>query len=64
MENANLTLMLDLPLEQLPKLFESAKKLGFAVGLTPTKSIQSLVRGVGRESRKIIKWRRGGDLNP
>lgn len=54
LENANLALMLDLPLEQLPKLFEAAKKLGYAVGLTPQKSIESLVRGIGRESRKIL----------
>ncbi len=54
LENANLAIMLDLPAEDLPSLFEAAFKLGLAVGIEPTRAIEALCKGVGRRSRLIL----------
>ncbi len=54
LENANLAAMLNLPVENLPDLFEAAFKLGLAVGIEPTRAIEALCKGVGRRSRLIL----------
>jgi len=50
----NIAIMLDLPVDQLPELFQSAIKLGFAMGASPKYAIESLTKGIGRESKKIL----------
>jgi len=50
----NIALMLDLPSDELPELFQSAIKLGFAMGAMPKYAIESLTKGIGRESKKIL----------
>ena len=54
LENANLAIQLGLPANQLDKLFESAFKLGLSLGLQPEKAITSLVRGIGRQSIRVL----------
>lgn len=54
LENANLAVMLGLPTDQLPKLFESAMKLGHAVGIATDYAIMSLCKGIGRRSYLIL----------
>lgn len=54
LEYANLALMLELPALELPTLFNSAMKLGYATGLTTEKAIQSLSIGIGRQSRLVL----------
>ena len=51
---ANLALMLGLKEGQLPKLFNSAIRLGYAVGITSKKSIESLSKGIARQSYLIL----------
>jgi len=50
----NIAIMLDLPIDQLPELFQSAIRLGFAMGAMPKYAIESLTKGIGRESKKIL----------
>ena len=54
LEQANLALMLGLPAEDLPNLFECAFQLGLTVGTTPQRAIEALCKGVGRRSRLIL----------
>jgi len=54
LENANLGVMLGLPANELPELFEAAYKLGLAMGTQTTYAIDSLCRGIGRRSRLIL----------
>lgn len=51
---ANLAIMLDIPVFQIPELFNAAMKLSRAMGLTPTKGIEAISKGIGRQSRKIL----------
>jgi len=53
-EQANLAIMLDLPVDELPELFESAFNLSLSIGLQPMKGIEALCKGVGRRSRLIL----------
>jgi len=50
----NVAIMLNLSTDDLPELFQSAIKLGFAMGVTPKYAIESLTKGIGRESKKIL----------
>lgn len=54
LENANLGVMLGLPADDLPALFEAAYKLGLAMGTDVNYAIDSLCRGIGRRSRLIL----------
>jgi len=54
LEYANLCLMLELPAKELPTLFNSAMRLGYAMGLTTEKAIESLAKGIGRQSKLIL----------
>lgn len=54
LENANLGVMLGLPADELPALFESAYRLGLAMGTDVNYAIDSLCRGIGRRSRLIL----------
>jgi len=54
LEYANIAIMLDLPAEQLPKLFNAAMKLGFATGIDTKAAIHALSIGVGRQSRMVL----------
>jgi len=51
---ANLAIMLDIPVFQIPELFNAAMKLSRAMGLTPQKGIEAISKGIGRQSRKIL----------
>ena len=51
---ANLTIMLDIPVFQIPELFNAAMKLSRSMGLTPQKGIEAISKGVRRQSRKIL----------
>lgn len=51
---ANLAIMLELPTEELPNLFNAAMKLGFAMGISTEASIRALSIGVGRQSRLVL----------
>ena len=51
---ANLAIMLDIPVFQIPELFNAAMKLSRSMGLTPTKGIEAISKGIGRQSRKIL----------
>jgi len=51
---ANLTIMLDIPVFQIPELFNAAMKLSRSMGLTPQKGIKAISKGVRRQSRKIL----------
>jgi hypothetical protein len=54
LEMANLSIMLGIPANDLPTLFRSAYKLGLALGLEPRKAIESLAKGIGRQSKLIL----------
>lgn len=54
LESANLALVLGLKEETLPSLFSSGMTLGYAVGLTSEKAIESLCKGIARQSRLIL----------
>lgn len=54
LEQANLALMLELPANELATLFKAAFDLGLSLGLKPEKAIESLSKGVGRQSRLIL----------
>jgi len=54
LEQTNLALLMELPLLQLPKLFNSAIKLSRAMGLNPTKGIEAISKGIGRRSWMIL----------
>lgn len=54
LEYANIAIMLDLPLDQLPNLFGAAMKLGFATGIDTKAAIHALSIGVGRQSRMVL----------
>jgi len=51
---ANLAIMLDIPVFQIPELFNAAMKLSRSMGLTPQKGIEAISKGIGRQSRKIL----------
>jgi len=51
---ANLAIMLDIPVFQIPELFNAAMKLSRSMGLTPEKGIEAISKGIGRQSRKIL----------
>ena len=51
---ANLAIMLDIPVFQIPELFNAAMKLSRSIGLTPEKGIEAISKGIGRQSRKIL----------
>jgi len=51
---ANQAMALGLPTEDLNELFEAAKKVGQAMGLTTTQAIESLTTGLGRQSKLIL----------
>lgn len=54
LEYANLAIMLELPTENLPNLFNAAMKLGYATGISTERAIQSLCIGIGRQSRLVL----------
>ena len=54
LESANLAIMLGLKEQQLPQLFNGAVKLGYALGITSEKAIESLSKGLARRSRLIL----------
>ena len=54
LEFANLSVMLDLPIDDLPKLFNAAMKLGHALGIDSEAAIRALAIGVGRQSRLVL----------
>lgn len=54
LKNANLALMLGINESQICTLFENALKLGYAVGLKSQKAIESLSKGLARQSRLIL----------
>ena len=54
LENANLSITLGLPVERLPELFNSAMKLGYALGKPTEYSIRSLAIGIGRQSYMVL----------
>lgn len=51
---ANEALALGIPTENLDKLFDSAIRLGKAMGIDATQGIQALTIGVGRQSRLVL----------
>lgn len=51
---ANLAIMLDIPVFQIPELFNAAMKLSRSMGLPPEKGIEAISKGIGRQSRKIL----------
>ena len=51
---ANLAIMLDIPVFQIPELFNAAMKLSRSMGLSPEKGIEAISKGIGRQSRKIL----------
>ncbi|TSA55500.1 hypothetical protein D4R42_05510 [bacterium] len=53
-KSANLALELDFEKDRLPELFNAAMTLGYSLGLEPRKSIESLVIGIARQSRKVL----------
>jgi hypothetical protein len=54
LEYANLAIMLELPTEDLPRLFRASMKLGYALGLPTEAAIRALTIGVGRQSRLVL----------
>jgi len=54
LEQANLAILLGLPVKELPELFKCAFRIGMALGLEPSKAIESLCKGIGRKSRLIL----------
>jgi len=56
MKQANNAIILGLPLTErsMARLTEQATKLGRAVGLTASKSVESLIVGIGRQSRMML----------
>ena len=54
LESANIAIMLDLPTEKLPELFNAAMRLGFATNIDTKAAIQALSIGVGRQSRMVL----------
>jgi len=51
---ANQALSLGLPADDLDKLFESAMKLGHAMGISTKQAVESLTLGLGRQSKQIL----------
>ena len=54
LKSANLALMLGLSENQLCELFESGLKLGYALGATSEYAINSLSKGISRQSRLVL----------
>lgn len=54
LEQANLAIMLELPVFQILKLFNASFKLSRALGMKPEKGIEAIARGIRRKSRKIL----------
>jgi hypothetical protein len=54
LKNANLAITLGLPANELPKLFNGAMRLGYAMGIDTEKAIQSLAIGIGRQSYMVL----------
>lgn len=54
LKNANLALMLGIKENLIAELFENALKLGYAIGLKSQKAIESLSKGLARQSRLIL----------
>jgi len=54
LQQANLAIMLELPVWQLPQLFNAAIRLSRTMGISPLKGIEAISKGIGRESRKIL----------
>ncbi len=53
-KSTNLALELDFDSDILPELFEAAMTLGYSLGITAQKSIESLVIGIARKSRLVL----------
>jgi len=53
-KSANLALELKFDAKILPKLFGAAMTLGYSLGITAQKSIESLVIGIARKSRLVL----------
>lgn len=51
---ANTAMVLGLPTENLDQLFDSAIRVGKAVGLDAKKAVESLTTGIGRQSRMVL----------
>lgn len=51
---ANQALALGLPTDNLDQLFESAMKLGHAMGIDTKAAVESLTTGIGRQSKQIL----------
>lgn len=54
LKSVNLAMMLGIPESLICELFENALKLGYAVGLQSKKAIESLSKGLARQSRLIL----------
>lgn len=54
LKNANLAMMLGINESLICELFENALKLGYAIGLKSQKAIESLSKGLARQSRLIL----------
>jgi len=54
LQQANLAIMLELPVWELPQLFNAAIRLSRTMGINPLKGIEAISKGIGRESRKIL----------
>lgn len=51
---ANLAIMLEIPVFQIPELFNACFKLAHALGLKPEHALTSISKGIGRHSKKIL----------
>lgn len=54
LRQANQALALGLPTDRLDELFDSAIRLGKAMGLDATQAVESLTIGIGRQSRLVL----------
>jgi len=54
LKQANQSMALGLPTDQLDELYGAAMKLGHAMGISTTQAVESLSTGIGRQSRLIL----------
>ncbi|MHC3130076.1 MAG: hypothetical protein IBV52_08400 [Candidatus Bathyarchaeota archaeon] len=53
-KSVNLALQLEFATDTLPELFNASLWLGYSLGITPQKAIESLVVGIARKSRLVL----------
>ena len=53
-KQANLAMLLELPMLKLPLLFNGAIKLSRTIGYNPVLGLEGISKGIGRESRLIL----------